>query len=76
MLASMTRDGEWPRRRRVRLAENDAQHVGVIRENRGRPRRSPMRAIFIGGSAPKCWASVTATAAPVGVVSSIAGPRA
>ena len=58
------------------LAEEDAQHVGAARESRGRPRRSRCAAIFIGGRTPKLAASVTATAAPVGVVSSTAGPRA
>ena len=47
-----------------------------VRGNRDRPRRIRWRSMRIGGSAPKSIASVAAMAAPVGVVNSMAGPRA
>ena len=75
MLASMT-ETVSASARRVALADHDAQDVGVFLENRGRRRRSRCAKMLMGGMAPKDSARVTATAAPVGVVSSMAGPRA
>ncbi len=67
MLASIT-ETVAPHRAGGRLADNHAQHVGVLREIRGRRRHSRCAQSSCGGSTPNARASVAATAAPVGVV--------